>query len=206
MSKQTGIQKCSNSISTLTKFIINMTIHVFIAFIFLTIMFYLLIGPTEEETLQSEIDHLIVSIVEESEILPENNQKNTNFASILNSIIGDQQNDLIDTIKLNYKGENKIKKLNNNWLKVVNIIVAVTLFIIPFIILLTIKFLCKVNNIKVVRTILGYNCMIIVFVISFEIYFVLNIGINYIPVNPEIFVKDVVYNSNKKLLSVLKNN
>ena len=62
---------CRDKINDTSLRILNLIIHVFLAFIFLNLMFYFLIADAEEKALQSKLDYIAKSIVKQVEFGPE---------------------------------------------------------------------------------------------------------------------------------------
>ena len=189
-------QMTRSSISHISMIVVNMSIHILIAFIFISLMFYLLIAPIEERMLQSKLDELVVTMVDE------NKSENTTF-NILEEIVRDNSQKTNDNLKQKYSGENELMVINNRWVLILVAVVTFTMFIIPLILLLSMKFMCKMDNVRM-TDIIKYNLLVLLFVVSFEIYFIIQVGSNYIPINPEIFIKELTESSTDKLITILK--
>jgi hypothetical protein len=148
--------------------IINIIVHTIIAFVVLSLMFYFVISRAEERSLQQEMDSIMKSIASGSSIQP-----------IVST----------DTEK-KYKSPDELKIVNNRWLFSTVMISCIALLMIPVCIFLTLKYFCKLSNTNL-KNITIHNGLILLFVVSFELYFIFAIGINYIPVDPVHFHKEV---------------
>lgn len=176
--------------STIT--LINLIIHVCLAVIFLNSMFYFLVSSAEERSLNRMMKELGgETVLTNRKLLSENIKEKDLF---------------LRTKNLNYTRytyDDEIKKTNNDWLFSVMLITTISLIMIPFTILMSLKFICGYD--LQLTHILLHNFLIVLFVISFEIYFILFIALYYIPVNPKTFSRELFDIIKESLVHEMKN-
>jgi hypothetical protein len=204
---------CRNKINDTSLRILNLIIHVFLAFIFLNLMFYFLIADAEEKALQSKLDYIAKSVVKQVEFepelpsnLPPSNLPPSNLPpefTEIGEIIKDVLGNNVDDLKVKYQRPDILKTKNNNWLYGMIVVATSLVFIIPFSIIVTMKTFCNLSNVRGSH-ILFHNLMIVLFVISFEVYFIIAIGLNYIPINVDTFITELNKSAKNDIVDVME--
>lgn len=167
---------------------INILLHVFILFTFLTVYFFYKIAKVTENTLNNELGDLV----------DENMQK------ALNELSNDDKDSLKKTLKdINLKGlmdyynrPDHVMIVNNNWDLSTSVIIIISLFLILLVSVIILKYVCK-KNVNIIH-IIGENIAVFALVGVIEVLFFLNVGMKYIPILPS---KNV-----NTLLNTLKDN
>lgn len=175
--------------STIT--IINLIIHVCLAVIFLNSMFYFLVSKAEDESLNKLMASLARgTVIANKDILIDNIEQKNLFLRTKNIYYN------------RYLYDDEVKKINNDWLFSVMIIITLAIIMIPITILVTLKYFCGYNI--QLSHILFHNLLIVLFVISFEIYFIMKLAINYIPINPKTFTAELFHIIQESLVHEFK--
>lgn len=154
--------------------LINILIHIFILFIFLSLFFFFYISKKEEESLNNQVDFICQKIPD-----------------ILKNIDQTDKNKVIKWESLKYKAENEYKyddldideyiNYNNNNLKYISIIISITILFLSLIIYFYSYILGK--NIDI-SYIIKENIVIFLFIGMVEFLFFKNIASKYIPIFP----------------------
>ncbi len=167
---------------------INILLHVFILFTFLTVYFFFKIAKVTETTLNNELGQLV----------DENMQK------ALNDLSTEDKKALKESLKdLDLKGlmdyynrPDHVMVVNNNWDLLTALLIIIGLFLVFLVSIVILKYVCK-KNINITH-IIGENIAVFSLVGVIEVLFFLNVGMKYIPILPS---KNVT-----TLLNTLKNN
>lgn len=151
--------------------IISITLHIFLLFVFLSILFWIIISPTESRSLTHELD------------------KSINEIDYKQSVPKELKNYLLNV----YSNQNITQETNNTMLFHLNIIMIIFLFII-----LVTQILFQSlsgSSIKYVE-IISENVIILIFVGIIEFLFFKNIASHYIPVKPSYMTHVIEQNIN----------
>ena len=146
--------------------LISVTLHVFLLFVFLSILFWAVISPTETKSLTSELDKSINNINYEEQV----------------------QKEVKDYLLAVYDTKDITQKKNNSMLLLLNITIIVLLFIILG---TQIIFHHLRSGTVEYGEIILENIIILVFVGIIEFLFFRNIASHYIPVKPS-YMNDVI--------------
>lgn len=150
----------------ISNLLISVTLHVFLLFVFLSILFWIIISPTETKTFASELDKSINDIDYTLKAPKE-------FKDYLLAI---------------YDENNITQEKNNSMLFLLNITIIVLLFVI---LITQITFHHLSGKTVQYGEIIVENIIILIFVGAIEFLFFKNIASNYIPVKPS-YMTDVI--------------
>jgi len=146
--------------------LISVTLHVFLLFVFLSILFWTVISPTETKSFTSELDKSINDI-DYKESVPK---------------------EVKDYLLAIYDTDNITQNKNNSMLLLLNVTIIVLLFII--LVTQIIFHHLRGGTVEYGEIILE-NIIILVFVGIIEFLFFRNIASHYIPVKPS-YMTDVI--------------
>jgi hypothetical protein len=154
--------------------LINILIHIFILFIFLSGFFFYYIAKKEEESLNNQVDFICKKIPD-----------------ILKTLDERDKNKVIkwETIKYKTEQESKYDDLdldehinyNNNNLKYISVVISITILILIFLIYIYSNL--SGNNINI-SYIITENIFIFIFIGMIEFLFFKNVASKYIPIFP----------------------
>ena len=177
---------------TRIELIINILIHVFILLGILSLIFWLIISKLEKQSINDELNNNINNYFnnlksnltetekeEASKFLNENNQ----FLITLNNI---------------YSKPDQLNENSNNWLKKSNFLYIFILLFVLISILLTIKYVCNINDFPILG-IIKENIVLFIGIGLIEVLFFINIGSKYIPTKPSAIIKNTITNFKKTL-------
>jgi len=172
---------------------VNIAVHMWILFVFLTVFFFTFIAKTERKADRSELSDIIKK---ETPIVFDSLDKAAGDYIQWNKI-----NDIAEKIKTRYKGKDPlIDQHNNKLLKTAIIICGAFLFIIIAVIMYFTLY--KKYHIGL-KEILSENLLITVLVGIVEAVFFFNITLKFVPVTTSDLITDLVdrteYQINKQL-------
>lgn len=153
---------------------VNILLHIFILFIFLTVFFFYKISKLTETKLNNELGILI----------------DENMTKLFDKLESDDQESLKKVLKtLNLKGlmdyydnVDIVMEVNNNWNFSTAIIIIISLFLLLLLSIILLKYVCgKEINLS---HIIGENIVIFSLIGIIEVLFFLNVGMKYIPILP----------------------
>ena len=155
--------------------LINILIHVFILFIFLSLFFFLYISKKEEDSLNKQVNIIC-----------------DKMPDILKTLDERDTNNIIKWETIKYKAQNEINyndldldeyiNYNNNSLKYVSIAISVTILVLVLLIYFYYNYLLG-KDIDI-SYILKENIIIFIFIGAIEFLFFKNIASKYIPIFP----------------------
>jgi hypothetical protein len=178
---------------------INITLHIFILFTFLTIFFFTFLSKVETENINNVTKDLIKS--QTSTILSNINSNIPNLTPP--SIIKDK----IDLNKLADNLENSSKKdipeLNNNNNKLLYISIGIIIFIFFIFIGLIIYYKVYKKQDIGFKHILLENIIIFSFAGLIEYLFFMYVAVKYIPITPDVLTGSILDNIEDKFNDVL---
>lgn len=174
-----------------TNLAFNILLHVFILFLFLSLLFKVFISQIETNTFQNEIEDLI-----------DTNMNKTLNAYLLKDPIFKQKiktnQTFLSTLDQMYSQPDPITSINNTWVMNLNLAIIILIGISIFIVLGFLYFSCKkCMNLK---DILLENLIIFSAIGSIEYLFFTQIAFKYIPVPPSLLIK-TVYDTVKQNLT-----
>jgi hypothetical protein len=163
-------------------FAVNIIIHVFILFCFLSVFFVMYITKIAKKSFDKEISHPIEDGLGEQfrKIKPDNKEKIKNVTKYLN----------FDNLINYYSEPTKDYTTNNKWLNVVIVMINVFMVILIIAAYLFVKKSC--NQCVPIGSIIGENLIIFGFIGLVEFMFFKYIAIKYIPVQPSVLVKSAI--------------
>lgn len=172
---------------------VNIALHMWILFIFLTVFFFAFITKTERKAVRSELSNIIKK---ETPIVMENIDKAAG-----DYVPWDKVNEMAEKIKSRYKGEDPlINQHNKKLLKTVIIICGASLLIIVGVILYFTMYLKYDIGLK---EILSETFLITVLVCIVESVFFLHVALKFVPVTTADLLSDLIdrteYQLNKQL-------
>ena len=177
---------------------INITLHIFILFTFLTIFFFTFLSKVETENINNVTKDLIKS--QTSIILSD---INVNIPNVTPDITHDK----IDLNKLADNLENSSKKdipeLKNNNNKLLYISIGIILFIFFIFIGLIIYYKVYKKQDIGFKHILLENIIIFSFAGLIEYLFIMSVAVKYIPVSPDVLTGSILDNIEDKFNDVL---
>ena len=157
-----------------TSLLINILIHIFILFIFLSVFFFYYISKKEEESLSTQVDFICKKIPD-----------------ILKTLDERDKNKVIKWKTIKYKAEQELKyddldldeyiKYNNNNLKYISISISISILILIILIYVYSNILGHNINISYIIT---ENIVIFLFIGIIEFLFFKNVASKYIPIFP----------------------
>ena len=157
-------------------FAVDMFLHGFILFMFLTIFFLLYVSKLSTSALQSEIDNAISSGFQEL--------KTQNNTSLSNLPLPYTQ------LETYYSAPDEYKELNNKWVQNMLIVVNVALFIMLLLIILIPMFLCDIK-INIGGIILS-NLVTFICIGLIEYLFFTHIALKYVPTPPSLLTSTIL--------------
>ena len=172
--------------------IINILLHVFILFCILSLIYWLIISKLEKKSINDEI----------------NNNINNYFNNLKSNLTIEEKNDastflnnnnkLLNILNNMYSKEDLLNENNNNWLKETDFLYAFIIFFVMITILITIKYVCNINNFPIFG-IIKENIVLFIGIGIIEVLFFINIGSKYIPSKPSAIIKNTITNFKKSL-------
>jgi hypothetical protein len=177
---------------TRIELIINILLHVFILFGILSLIFWLIICKLEKESINDELNNNINNYFNnlKSNLTPEQRSEASNFLN--------ENNQFLITLNNIYSKPDQLNQNNNNWLKKSNFLYIFILLFVLISILLTIKYVCNINNFPILG-IIKENIVLFIGIGIIEVFFFINIGSKYIPSKPSAIIKNTVTNFKKSL-------
>ena len=175
-----------------TEIIVNILLHFFILFIILSLMFWLVISKMETQVITDEINNNISNYFDNAvqNMTPEQRVAAKQFA-----INADKPLEILSNI---YSQPDKLTVNNNAWLRTTNILYGLVIFAVITTLLLTIRYVCKINDFPFIE-ILKENIALFTVVGIIEVVFFLKIGLRYIPTLPSAIVSDTLSDLRTKL-------
>ena len=157
-----------------TPMAINIGIHVMILFCILSCLFYFLISKVETKTINNQLTDSIDNIVDSI-------SQNPQISEYLN---GSGQNIIAENLKQAYSQPDGTVTTNNSWLFKSLIIGNISLFVIVTAIIILLTLNC--NECIPIGHIIAENIGTFLLVGGIEVWFFLNVAIQYVPVHPDI--------------------
>jgi len=90
-----------------------------------------------------------------------------------------------------YSKPDELTENNNSWLLKTNILYGLIILVIILTLLITLIYVCKINNFPVFE-ILKENIAVFIGVGVIEVLFFLNIGLKFIPTKPSIIITNTI--------------
>ena len=177
---------------TRIELVINILVHVFILFCILSLIFWLIISKLEKQSINDELNNNINNYFDNLKHNLTNNQKN-DALKFLN-----KNNEFLIILNNIYSKPDQLNENNNDWVKKSNFLYLFILFFVLISILLTIKYVCNINDFPILG-IIKENILLFLGIGVIEILFFINIGSKYIPSKPSVIIKNTITNFKKSL-------
>lgn len=179
-----------NETNELTNMGMDIGIHVFILFTFLSIFFVFYVSKLAKSALSSELKDNIDKTVSD---------KLNSINPMYKPIVKQALNKIpFEELKQNYIEENENVALNNQWL--FRMIVIIDVFLLSLIVLSNIILYKSCNQNVPLKHILTINGIIFLFVGIVEYLFFTNVAVKYVPTEPSLIITSTL-NSLKKHIS-----
>jgi len=172
--------------------IVNILLHVFILFGILSLIFWFVISKLEKYSINNELNNNINNYF--------NNLKEKLSPAEKDdaSIFLNNNNSLLNSLNNMYSKPDSMNENSNSWLQKTNFLYAFIIFFILVSILLTIKYVCNINNFPLLG-IIKENIVLFLGIGIIEVLFFLNIGSKYIPTKPSSILQNTIINLNNSL-------
>jgi hypothetical protein len=163
-------------------FAINIAIHVFILFCFLSVFFIMYITKLAKASFDKEIKHPIADGIGKQfeKLSVEDKNKLKNITKYLD----------FDSLIAYYDTPTKDYIVNNKWIDIVTIMINVFLVLLIVVAYIFVRKSC--NQCVPIGSIIGENLIIFGFIGVVEFMFFKHVAVKFIPVKPSVLVKSSI--------------
>ena len=175
--------KCSNVTSNISLGL-NITFHIFILFVFLSVLYFTVIAPLSKKAFQHELDKQIK--ISEASLMHQLSDSNRKYITDLVQT----NKTYVDRLKDSYSVTSDIVKERNSWIKISSYSISGCLLVIIILGISIVNYTC--DRKLPIKDILIENIISFVLIGIVEFLFFTKIAFKYIPVPPSQLTKTLI--------------